>query len=156
MQNIMATHEKYQEFAEYSSNLKLRKNEKNILIVDDSESITRVLSAMLHDEGNVYTAINGMDALSKFPTKHFDVIISDIEMPFMNGIDFYKNVTILHPYYKEHFLFFSGTRKSEHLEYVSLNNLRLFRKPDDILILLSTVKMMLASATLENAINKKH
>jgi CheY-like chemotaxis protein len=104
----------------------------------------------------VYTAINGMDALSNFPGKHFNVVISDIEMPIMNGIDFYNNLTILHPYYKEHFLFFSGTMEREHLEYVSLNNLRLFRKPDDTLILLSTVKMMLASAPQENAFYKKN
>jgi len=113
---------------------------KSILIVDDSESIRELLSVLLHEDGIVYTAFNGLDALSKFAANHFDVIVTDIEMPVMNGIELYNNVP---PFYKDVFLFFSGTRNEGHIRYLTLNNLTLLRKPDDILKMRPAVQQKL-------------
>jgi PleD family two-component response regulator len=85
---------------------------KSILVVDDSEGLREFLSILLHEEGTVYTAVNGFDALSKFAGNHFDIVVSDIEMPVMNGIELYKNVA---PVYKDLFLFFSGTMNEEYI-----------------------------------------
>ena len=40
----------------------------------------------------VITAVNGADGLNKLKTTHFDVIISDIDMPRMNGIEMVREI----------------------------------------------------------------
>lgn len=120
-------------FTEYESR-------KSILIVDDSEDIRNILSVLLHDEGIVSTAENGFDALSKFAGNHLDVIVCDIEMPVMNGIELHMNVP---PAYKESFLFFSGTMNREYISYLLMNDLTLFRKPRDILKIQAAVRQKL-------------
>ena len=125
---------------------------KSILVVDDSEDIRELLSVLFHKEGTVYTAINGLDALSKFAGHRFDVIISDIEMPIMNGIEFHKNAN---PVYKDSFLFFSGTMKEEYIYYLLINNLEFFRKPNDVLKLKSAVQQKLQGYSLERGVNLK-
>jgi DNA-binding NtrC family response regulator len=108
------------------------KDRKKILSVDDSEDIRELLSVLLNNEGAVSMAINGMDALSMFRSKSFDLVVSDIEMPIMNGIELYETVTRLYPKYKNRFLFFSGAINAEHIDSLSRNNLMLLRKPHDI------------------------
>jgi CheY-like chemotaxis protein len=108
------------------------KDRKKILSVDDSEDIRELLSVLLNNEGAVSMAINGMDALSMFRSKSFDLVVSDIEMPIMNGIELYETVTRLYLKYKNRFLFFSGAINAEHIDFLSRNNLMLLRKPHDI------------------------
>ncbi len=126
------------------------KRKKSILVVEDSESIRELLSVILHEDGIVYTAVNGLDALSQFAGHQFDVVISDIEMPVMNGIDLYENVP---PVYKDVFLFFSGTDNEEHIRYLLLNNLKLFRKPDEIFRLQRAVQHILNHPCTERTFN---
>jgi two-component system chemotaxis sensor kinase CheA len=61
---------------------------KNILVVDDSVT-TRILERnILKTAGyNVSVAINGLDALTKIFSEKFDLIVSDIEMPEINGFE---------------------------------------------------------------------
>jgi DNA-binding NtrC family response regulator len=123
---------------------------KSILVVDDSESIRELLSVLLHEDGIVYTAVNGLDALSQFAGHHFDIVVSDIEMPVMNGIELYNNVP---PVYRDAFLFFSGTGNEEHISYMFLNNLILFRKPDEIFRLQRAVQQKLNQFCPERVTN---
>ncbi|HKR22587.1 MAG TPA: ATP-binding protein, partial [Pyrinomonadaceae bacterium] len=61
----------------------------NILIVDDSEDTLRMLEQLLRLAGaNVRTANNGADALRIAAENEFDVILSDISMPGMDGFEF--------------------------------------------------------------------
>lgn len=67
--------------------------EKNILIVDDSESIRLVVSMGLKEAGyNVVAGINGADGLRLLNENKVDLIISDLNMPVMDGITFLKEV----------------------------------------------------------------
>jgi two-component system chemotaxis response regulator CheY len=67
--------------------------EKNILIVDDSESIRLVVSIGLKEAGyNVVAGINGADGLRLLNENKVDLIISDLNMPIMDGITFLKEV----------------------------------------------------------------
>jgi len=64
-----------------------------ILIVDDSKSMRQMIEMTLNDEGhNVTAAVDGVDALNKSEGLSFDVIISDINMPNMNGIELIKEL----------------------------------------------------------------
>jgi two-component system chemotaxis response regulator CheY len=65
---------------------------KSILIVDDSESIREIVSFTLETEGyNVLVGIDGQDAM-KHLSSPVDLIITDLHMPVMNGIEFIKAV----------------------------------------------------------------
>ena len=66
---------------------------KNILIVDDSESIRLVVSLGLKEAGyNVIAGINGEDGLRLLNENKVDLIISDLNMPIMDGLTFLKEV----------------------------------------------------------------
>jgi two-component system NtrC family sensor kinase len=62
-----------------------------ILVVDDEQSIQRLLGSILQMDGHlVDTARNGREALDYIAQRRYDVIITDIKMPDMNGRDLYQ------------------------------------------------------------------
>ncbi len=64
---------------------------KTILIVDDSTSFRNVVGLALKDAGyEIIQACDGKDALSKLDGKKINLIISDVNMPFMDGLSFVK------------------------------------------------------------------
>ena len=73
---------------------------KTVLIVDDSASLRQVVNIALKGAGyNVIEACDGKDALSKLNGEKIHLIISDVNMPNMDGITFVKEAKKL-PYYK--------------------------------------------------------
>lgn len=65
--------------------------EKTILIVDDSTSFRSVVAISLKDAGyQVIQATDGKDALGKLDGKKINLIISDVNMPVMDGLSFVK------------------------------------------------------------------
>jgi len=57
-----------------------------VLVVDDSKTIRRTAETLLTKEGcEVYTAVDGFDALSKVADHHPDIIFVDIMMPRLDG-----------------------------------------------------------------------
>jgi two-component system, chemotaxis family, chemotaxis protein CheY len=72
---------------------------KTIMVVDDSASMRQVVGIALKSEG--YTVIegrDGVDALSKLTGQKVNLIISDVNMPNMDGITFVKQVKQLPNY----------------------------------------------------------
>lgn len=64
---------------------------KTILIVDDSASLRQVVSIALKGAGyDVIEGVDGKDALTKLNGQKIHLIISDVNMPNMNGIEFVK------------------------------------------------------------------
>jgi two-component system sensor histidine kinase and response regulator WspE len=64
------------------------KKKKKILVVDDSITVREVECRLLQNEGyEVYTAVNGVDGLNALHMGHFDLLITDIDMPRMDGIE---------------------------------------------------------------------
>lgn len=73
---------------------------KTILIVDDSAAIRQVVGIALKGAGyNTIEACDGKDALSKMTGDKIHLIISDVNMPNMDGITFVGEVK-KHPKYK--------------------------------------------------------
>ena len=73
---------------------------KTIMVVDDSASLRQVVSIALKSGGyDVIEAADGKDALSKMTGQKIHLIISDVNMPNMDGISFLKEVKN-HPAYK--------------------------------------------------------
>ncbi len=66
---------------------------KNILTVDDSASIRNMVSFTLKAAGyDVTEAVDGQDGLDKAKTKAFDLILTDQNMPRMDGIALIQNL----------------------------------------------------------------
>lgn len=66
---------------------------KNILIVDDSASIRQVVALTLRGAGfEVIEACDGRDALSKLTGQRVHLMISDVNMPNMDGLSFLREV----------------------------------------------------------------
>ncbi|MES2296016.1 MAG: response regulator [Pseudomonadota bacterium] len=73
---------------------------KTILIVDDSASVRQVVGIALRGAGyEVFEGCDGKDALSKLTGRKVHLIISDVNMPNMDGISFVRAVKQL-PMYK--------------------------------------------------------
>lgn len=69
-----------------------------ILVVDDERSMREMLSILLEREGyEAVEAKNGEEALQLFETSIFDLVISDIQMPGLNGIDLLARIKKLTP-----------------------------------------------------------
>ena len=63
------------------------KSKKRILIVDDDYAIRNILTRFLLIQGfEVKTAENGLEALEIFTENHFDAVLTDFQMPGMDGI----------------------------------------------------------------------
>ncbi|MFQ1595533.1 response regulator [Aeromonas veronii] len=72
---------------------------KTILIVDDSATIRQVVGMTLKGAGyEVMEASDGKDALNKLDGKKINLIISDVNMPNMDGITFVKEAKKLANY----------------------------------------------------------
>ena len=66
---------------------------KNILIIDDEELITKSLIKLLRSRGYVASlSVGGAEALEKIKTEDFDLIICDVRMPGMDGIETIKTI----------------------------------------------------------------
>ncbi len=60
---------------------------RSALLVEDSMVNQQVLTHMLENEGfDVVLAINGQEAVEKFKQQPFDVVIMDVQMPVMDGL----------------------------------------------------------------------
>jgi two-component system, chemotaxis family, chemotaxis protein CheY len=68
----------------------------NVLIVDDSSTMRKIISRSLRQAGlqvdDIYEAGDGIEGLSVMEGKSIQLILSDINMPNMDGLEFIKNV----------------------------------------------------------------
>ncbi|MDR1423100.1 MAG: Hpt domain-containing protein [Azoarcus sp.] len=68
-------------------------HEPTVMVVDDSLTVRKITSRLLEREGyRVITAKDGVDAIESLIDDIPDVILSDIEMPRMDGFDFVRNI----------------------------------------------------------------
>ena len=66
---------------------------KRIMTVDDSATIRQVLSMSLNDAGyEVVEAVDGQDALNKIKTEKINMMITDLNMPKMDGIELIRHL----------------------------------------------------------------
>ncbi len=70
----------------------------NILIVDDDHEMCQLIKKFLHREDyRVQTALNGSEALLLFQEQVFDLVICDLKMPGMSGIELIRKARAVAP-----------------------------------------------------------
>ncbi|MDH3349832.1 MAG: response regulator [Desulfobulbaceae bacterium] len=67
---------------------------KNVLLVDDSSTMRKIIGRSLRQAGidfdNIFEAGDGQEALAVLEKESVDIVLSDINMPNMNGIEFLR------------------------------------------------------------------
>jgi putative two-component system response regulator len=130
--------------------------EDRILIVDDEELICRLLAQKLTSEGySCVTAHSGREALSRFYKDSFSLIISDIKMPEMDGIELLKRVRSLNP----QMMVIMVTAYPEidlAVEAMRLGAYDFIIKPADLELILLSVRKALDKKRLEEELEAYH
>ena len=68
-------------------------SEPNVLLVDDDESLLRLMAIRLKGEGyNVQSAGGGKEALRLINTQNFDMVLSDLRMPGLDGLSLFEEI----------------------------------------------------------------
>jgi signal transduction histidine kinase/DNA-binding NarL/FixJ family response regulator len=94
---------------------------KNILVIEDNKDMLRYLQEELSAEYNVFTAINGINALSLLKTSpRQDLILSDVMMDSMDGFEFFDLIRLDSKYNTIPFLFI--TARSDQQEKIKMLN----------------------------------
>ncbi len=89
-----------------------------LLLVEDEETIRKYISSALAKEGiSVHLAKDGKEAIGMIEKTEFDLILSDIKMPRMNGYELCEWLHENKPYYLERFVLATGVIDVEVDEY---------------------------------------
>jgi len=87
---------------------------KRILLVDDDALVLSVVREMLEaDEHRVDTATNGLEALQQIERGTFDFIITDINMPALDGIGLYRAIERRWPDLRDRIMFIATPRDDD-------------------------------------------
>jgi len=66
---------------------------KRVMVVEDTKKVRELLSLILKNEGfDVIESVNGLDAWNKLNGSDIDVLITDLNMPEMNGFELVKKL----------------------------------------------------------------
>jgi len=117
--------------------------EGNILIIENEELIRDMFGSLLMREGSVDTAFDGKEALGLLEKKVYKLILSDIEMPIMDGITFYEEAVKLYPDIADSFLFISGRLTPERKVFFEKNKISYMTRPAPIRKILNNAMKVL-------------
>ena len=117
------------------------------LVVDDDPHLGELFAALFEDEAEVVAATNGQEALHATQETFFNVIVSDVEMPRMNGLEFFRRATQDHPGLAKRFLFWSGSTTPEVEAFCRENEVPYLQKPVGISALQQAIKSVRARTT---------
>ncbi|VAW38511.1 hypothetical protein MNBD_DELTA02-622 [hydrothermal vent metagenome] len=107
--------------------------EKCILVVDDEPTLLEFLDIYLSEEGyRVERASNGLEAIKMTEVRDYDAIITDVMMPVMDGIGFYKKLTDTSPHLMDKVIFISGYICKDKASFIKKTGRRLLPKPFQI------------------------
>jgi PAS domain S-box-containing protein len=104
---------------------------RRILIVDDEAEIRETLAEILSGaQHRVATASSGREALERMATEHYDVILTDIRMPDLDGRALYREIERRWPERAAHVVFVSGDTLASNLrEFAAESGRPVIEKP---------------------------
>jgi two-component system NtrC family sensor kinase len=117
-----------------------------VLVVDDESIIAQLIADVLGGEGfEVDTAPHGLAALDRLANRTYDVILSDLRMPELDGLGLFREIEQRYPELLRRFVFITGT--SEHTDYhgfIDDAKVPVLTKPFDMMNLVRVVRTRLA------------
>jgi DNA-binding NtrC family response regulator len=114
----------------------------NVLIVDDEERFLKTTQALLEKEGyKVLTAVDGRQGLETLKDKRIDVVVLDVKMPGMDGVEVLQRIKADHPLVEVLMLTGHATMETA-IDGLKLGAFDYLTKPCDI----STLKQKILAA----------
>jgi DNA-binding NtrC family response regulator len=118
-----------------------------VLVVEDDAPIGRMLASILADEGYVVDlASDGLTALGKIEAREYDLILTDLRMPELDGVGLYRELERRQPEMLRRVIVITGT--SGHPEYESFleeTKVPYLEKPFSLQALQSITRRVLAA-----------
>ena len=115
------------ELVEFSEN-----NLSNILIVNNDDAVAKLLKKILESEGHIDIAGNGREGLQKVKEKDYDLIFSTVEMPVVDGLQFYSEAKKLYPDLQKRFLFFTSLPSAQRIKFFENEDVKYLKNPSTI------------------------
>ena len=114
-----------------------------LLVIDDEEIVIKSCKRTLSPEGYIVdTALSGKEGLELFKNNQYDLVIVDLKMPEMNGIEFMRQIKELKP--EQKIMIMTGYDTIDHIvESISSGAAHYLEKPFTPLTLLERVKEVL-------------
>lgn len=120
---------------------------ETVLVVEDDTFLRMLFADVLSSLAAVKTAANGSEGLDKVTAGHFDVIVSDVRMPVMDGIALFRQTLQRDPDMKGRFLFLTGNPTERQVSFFQENGVRYLLKPVSLPELEDAVKDILDGTT---------
>jgi CheY-like chemotaxis protein len=122
-------------------------SQPHILVVDDDPLVTQLIVDTLTWEGyRLDSAPNGVAALEKIQHQRYDLILSDLHMPKLNGVGLYLALTQQLDRLSERLIFLTGSAGSSELHrFLKETGLPVLRKPFTLVELQQLVRQVLES-----------
>lgn len=96
------------------------------LLVEDNEEILFLMEYLLNKNGfEVKKARNGVEALEILGTEVFDLLITDFNMPVMNGLELIENILIKNIKFQQIFVLSAISHNEPLLEKIIRNNINI-------------------------------
>ena len=105
-----------------------------ILVVDDEPFIVQLVADMLSEEGyHVDTAANGLLAIEQIEQHPYDLILSDLRMPALDGLALYRELEQKWPDLLQRIIFVTGTiDQPEYRSFLKETGVPILGKPFDL------------------------
>jgi DNA-binding NtrC family response regulator len=118
-----------------------------ILIIEDEENVLEVMQRLLMRKGYSCDGVtNGMDGLNCIKNSHYDLIICDLRMPGMSGIELFQEVEKINPELGQRFIFTTGDNVSEgNQNFLKLTGAMVLQKPFEMDTLIAVVNKKLSN-----------
>lgn len=116
---------------------------ERILVIDDEEIVVKSCVRSLEPEGYIIdTALSGKDGIELYKKNSYDLVIVDLKMPVMNGLEFMRRIKEIKPQQK--IMIMTGYDTIEHIvESISSGAAHYLEKPFTPSTLIERVKEVL-------------
>jgi len=105
---VSGAHVRLQEPAQVATLPEVPKGTR-VLVVEDEQALGDAVAAALTDEGfRADRAANGEEALARVRERHYDVIVCDLKMPKVDGIEFFREASAKMPHIGRRLIFVTG------------------------------------------------
>lgn len=121
---------------------------KAILVVEDEAEVASTLARLLALDGHrVTTARDGLVALQKLGEREYDLILSDIKMPGLDGLGFYRELERSHPRMARRLAFVTGDADPQETQaFLEASGVPYAVKPLTLVEIRRVVQQVLAGA----------
>lgn len=126
-----------------------------ILLVEDNEALRELFLTVFANAGyESHTALNAQEALNWLEREKFDVVISDVAMPKMSGLELYERVKEMDKNLAANMILITGVSDAHTRDFLEQNQIPYLFKPFQVKRLLDLAAWVLHRSRLKDGLRK--